>query len=284
MKNENRYRHFQNDADRYYDTGRYRRFNNQYTEGDFSNYDDYNNNYSGDRYTRTPYDNPQPDNFAKRNQRFIDYDSYRQNRRWEGAGYGPGSNYNRPFRNERNMDYDYDYDRYNDSHFMPSVNRNRGYEDDNYYEARDRNWWDKTRDEVSSWFGDDDAERRRRMDEIRDMNHRGKGPKNYKRSPERIKEDVNDKLSDHWMIDASDIEVDVKGSEVTLNGIVDSRSAKRRAEDAAESVSGVTHVQNNLRVNTNVDKENKKNASLSGGSPNTTYSNGARKKESMSHN
>ncbi len=47
---------------------------------------------------------------------------------------------------------------------------------------------DKTRDEVSSWFGDGDAARRRRMDEIRD--HRGKGPKNYQRSSERIKEDV----------------------------------------------------------------------------------------------
>jgi osmotically-inducible protein OsmY len=84
------------------------------------------------------------------------------------------------------------------------------------------------------------------MDEIRD--HRGKGPKNYQRSSDRIKEDVNDKLSDNWMLDASNIEVDVKGSEVTLNGTVESREDKRRAEDIAEDVSGVTHIQNNLRV------------------------------------
>jgi CBS domain-containing protein len=32
----------------------------------------------------------------------------------------------------------------------------------------DRGWWDKTSDEVSSWFGDDEAERRRRMDERRE--------------------------------------------------------------------------------------------------------------------
>jgi hypothetical protein len=37
---------------------------------------------------------------------------------------------------------------------------------------------------------------------------------------------------------------------VTLNGTVTSRFAKRRAEDCADDVSGVGHVQNNLRVNT----------------------------------
>ena len=36
--------------------------------------------------------------------------------------------------------------------------------------------------------------------------------------------------------------------EVTLSGTVDSREAKRRAEDCAETISGVKHVQNNLRV------------------------------------
>ena len=37
--------------------------------------------------------------------------------------------------------------------------------------------------------------------------------------------------------------------EVTLTGSVESRHAKRLAEDIAESVSGVTHVENRLRVN-----------------------------------
>jgi hypothetical protein len=35
---------------------------------------------------------------------------------------------------------------------------------------------------------------------------------------------------------------------VTLSGTVDNRDAKRRAEDIAERVSGVKHVQNNIRV------------------------------------
>ncbi|PSJ64957.1 hypothetical protein C7I84_04575 [Mesorhizobium ephedrae] len=106
-----------------------------------------------------------------------------------------------------------------------------------------RDFWDKASDEVSSWFGDHDAERRREMDQ-----YRGRGPKNYARSDERIKEDVNDRLTDAGWLDASDIEVEVSDREVTLSGEVDSRMAKRQAEDIAEAVSGVTNVQNNLRV------------------------------------
>jgi osmotically-inducible protein OsmY len=111
---------------------------------------------------------------------------------------------------------------------------------------QDRNWFDRAADEVSSWFGDDDAERRRRRDQER--GHYGKGPRGYSRSDERIREDVNDRLTDDWQIDASEIEVTVSNGEVTLNGTVTSREEKRRAEDLAEKVSGVRHVQNNLRL------------------------------------
>lgn len=78
--------------------------------------------------------------------------------------------------------------------------------------------------------------------------HRGRGPAGYRRSDERIHEDVNDRLTDDPMLDASDIEVLVSQAEVTLNGTVHRREDKRRAEDIAEAVSGVTHVQNNLRL------------------------------------
>ena len=78
--------------------------------------------------------------------------------------------------------------------------------------------------------------------------HRGRGPKNYTRSDERIREDVNDRLSDDPWLDASEIEVQVSKCEVTLTGSVDTRDDKRRAEDIAEQVSGVKNVQNNLRV------------------------------------
>ncbi len=78
--------------------------------------------------------------------------------------------------------------------------------------------------------------------------HRGRGPKNYVRSDERIREDISDRLADDPHLDASDIEVQVQNGEVTLTGTVDHRQSKRRAEDRAEDVSGVKHLQNNLRV------------------------------------
>jgi hypothetical protein len=96
-------------------------------------------------------------------------------------------------------------------------------------------------DEASSWSRDRDAQRR-------EHDHRGRGPKGYRRSDQRIQEDVNDRLYDDPYVDASEVDVSVSGGEVTLSGTVDSRSARRRAEDVAEQVSGVSYVQNNLRV------------------------------------
>lgn len=108
-----------------------------------------------------------------------------------------------------------------------------------------RDFLDRAGDEVASWFGDEEAAARRRADQFR-----GKGPKGYTRSDERIEEDINDRLTDDPWLDASDIEVSVANGDVTLTGEVSSRSDKRRAEDCAEMVSGVANVQNNLRVRT----------------------------------
>ncbi|AFL54011.1 osmotically-inducible protein OsmY [Sinorhizobium fredii] len=107
----------------------------------------------------------------------------------------------------------------------------------------ERGFFERAGDEVASWFGDEDAERRRQMDQ-----HRGKGPKGYTRSDSRIQEDVSDRLSDDGALDASDIEVSVTSGEVQLSGFVETKWAKRRAEDLAENVSGVSHVQNNIRL------------------------------------
>jgi hypothetical protein len=78
--------------------------------------------------------------------------------------------------------------------------------------------------------------------------HRGRGPRGYQRSDERIREDVCDGLTEADDVDASNIDVQVTAGTVTLSGTVDSRYAKRRAEDIAESVSGVKEVQNQLRL------------------------------------
>jgi osmotically-inducible protein OsmY len=77
----------------------------------------------------------------------------------------------------------------------------------------------------------------------------GVGPKGYKRSDDRIREDVSERLADHPYIDASEIEVQVNDGEVTLTGTVDERRQKRLAEDVAENARGVRDVHNQIRVN-----------------------------------
>ncbi|HEV8612647.1 MAG TPA: BON domain-containing protein [Gemmatimonadales bacterium] len=76
----------------------------------------------------------------------------------------------------------------------------------------------------------------------------GKGPKGYQRSDERIEEEVNEVLTRAGELDASEIEVKVQNCVVTLTGRVESRRAKRDAEDLAEDVLGVKDVENRLRV------------------------------------
>jgi BON domain len=79
--------------------------------------------------------------------------------------------------------------------------------------------------------------------------HRGRGPKGWQRSDDRIREDINERLTDHPGIDASEIEVQVHNGEVTLSGAVDDRHIKRLAEDIAEGVSGVKDIHNQLHTN-----------------------------------
>ncbi len=78
--------------------------------------------------------------------------------------------------------------------------------------------------------------------------HTGRGPRGYQRSDQRIFEEVCDRLTQDGQLDASEIEVLVANREVTLQGTVNSRQDKRRAEDVVESVSGVEEVHNQLRV------------------------------------
>jgi osmotically-inducible protein OsmY len=160
-------------------------------------------------------------------------------RRYQGYDRAPAR-----FRDDRQPPYSYgstgpDYSDYPTSEY--------GYRTDRY-DANERGWWDKTSDEVASWFGDEDAARRREFDENREGNYRGRGPKGYTRSDERIKEDINDRLTDFSYVDASDIDVEVNGREVVLTGTVGTRYEKRLAEDIAEGVSGVSNVENRIRV------------------------------------
>jgi osmotically-inducible protein OsmY len=176
-----------------------------------------------------------------------------------------GSQYNEPYRGRSHSDYSepygsYDYgqrgyrSRYSEPYRSSYEERYSEpyYRGGPYRGGEDRGFWDRASDEVRSWFGDEDAEQRRRMDETRPGSYAGYGPRSYKRSDERIREDINDRLTDDYYLDATDIEVSVNEGVVALAGRVNSRSDKRRAEDIAESVSGVTDVANQLRVGQSV--------------------------------
>jgi osmotically-inducible protein OsmY len=76
----------------------------------------------------------------------------------------------------------------------------------------------------------------------------GRGPKGYRPSDERIREQVNERLTMHPEVDASEVDVRVEKGMVTLTGTVEDRHAKRLAEDIAEDVFGVDDVRNELRV------------------------------------
>jgi len=76
----------------------------------------------------------------------------------------------------------------------------------------------------------------------------GLGPRGYRRSDERIREEICDRLTTHPDVDATDIEVRVAGGIVTLSGEVDDRHQKRVAEFIAEDALGVDDVSNELKV------------------------------------
>lgn len=209
-------------------------------------------------------------------------------RRHEGEDYGRPAHVPRPFardyerRAERPprhdddadevRDYDTDYGR-TTSRFYGRSGYEYGRED---YDERDErgerdrramarvghddreggSWLDRAADQVRSWLGagEDDRERGRHGDEPHraygrgEGKFRGRGPKNYRRSDDRLREEVCDRLTDNEWLDATGVEVNVVAGEAILTGTVDSRYAKRLAESIAESVSGVSNVQNNLRV------------------------------------
>jgi osmotically-inducible protein OsmY len=170
-------------------------------------------------------------------------------RQWgyvEGRGRGSSGQQDWQYRDiggYREPEWSSGYQRY----MGPSWTRESGYGGEGYGGERGRD--DRSWGERSGW-GDASAwgtERGGRSAPWMGP-HAGRGPRGYTRSDERIREDVCDRLCEHGFVDASDIEVRVAGGEVTLVGFVRERNEKRIAEDAAEQVSGVREVNNQLRV------------------------------------
>jgi osmotically-inducible protein OsmY len=82
---------------------------------------------------------------------------------------------------------------------------------------------------------------------VESISYRGRGPKGYLRSDERLRETICEGLTDDPRIDASDIEVEVKDQAVTLRGSVDDRRTKYAVEELVAGC-GVRDIENQLRV------------------------------------
>jgi len=77
---------------------------------------------------------------------------------------------------------------------------------------------------------------------------RGRPPKGYERSDDRLREDICEHLTHDHRIDASEVSVTVKSGVVMLEGTVSDRRQKHCIEDIADGCSGVKDVRNNIMV------------------------------------
>jgi hypothetical protein len=91
-----------------------------------------------------------------------------------------------------------------------------------------------------AWVNEDDYHKQ--------TNFIGRGPKNYKRSDDRIYEQVCDKLMRHREVDATNIGVKVESGVVYLSGKVESRRIKKLTELIIEDLPGVQDVRNELSI------------------------------------
>lgn len=89
------------------------------------------------------------------------------------------------------------------------------------------------------------------------MENVGKGPREY--SPDqKIRDQICELLYWDPEVDASEMEVKVRNHFVFLEGKVDSRHAKKRAEQLIETVPGVFDVFNRLVIKSTLDVESDK--------------------------
>ncbi|PCC73788.1 BON domain-containing protein [Nannocystis exedens] len=76
----------------------------------------------------------------------------------------------------------------------------------------------------------------------------GCGPRSYRRSDARIAEDINEALTWHPDIDASEVEVAVEQGNVTLTGLVYDPQTRRLIVELALQTAGVAELDDRLSV------------------------------------
>jgi len=74
------------------------------------------------------------------------------------------------------------------------------------------------------------------------------GPRGYKRSDERLREEISARLIQAGDIDCSKVTVEVLGGRVVLEGTVPDRYMKHAIEELADAAPGVEDVENRLGV------------------------------------
>lgn len=74
------------------------------------------------------------------------------------------------------------------------------------------------------------------------------GPKGYRRSDERIREDLCERLMRARHIDSSEVSVEVTDGKVVLEGTVPQRRMKHAIEDMADACLGVHDIENRIQV------------------------------------
>ena len=85
-------------------------------------------------------------------------------------------------------------------------------------------------------------------DTLLELSHRGRGPKGYRPTDERLREMICERLSDDPFIDASEVTVGVDNGEVTVQGAVQARRQKYAIEDLIADIPGVVELHNYIRV------------------------------------
>ncbi|GAB1595336.1 BON domain-containing protein [Lysobacter claricitrinus] len=103
--------------------------------------------------------------------------------------------------------------------------------------------------------------------------HERRGPKNATRSDSLIAEELNERLRDDELLDASEILISVDNGRVLLTGEVRERWMKHRAEDIADAVRGVVQVENRIHIDNGLASFGRGGAVRSGpGQPGSGFS------------
>jgi osmotically-inducible protein OsmY len=80
------------------------------------------------------------------------------------------------------------------------------------------------------------------------LHERPRGPKGYRRTDERIREDICERLLYAPHIDSSEVSVEVQDGRVVLEGSVTERRMKHAIDEIAGTCSGVNDVENRIKV------------------------------------